>query len=70
MKTFTAIIEKCSDTGFYVGYIPTIKGAHSQGRTISELETNLKEVLELLYEEGEIQEESQFIGTQLIEIEA
>jgi len=66
MKTYTAIIEKCKDTGLYVGYIPGIKGAHSQGETVDELIENLKEVLELLKEDGSIEPESEFIGVQNI----
>lgn len=30
MKSYTAIVEKCHDTGLFVGYIPGFKGAHSQ----------------------------------------
>ena len=31
MRTYTAVIEKCPDTGLFVGYIPGLRGAHSQG---------------------------------------
>jgi predicted RNase H-like HicB family nuclease len=51
MKTFTAVIEKCPDTGLFVGYIPGIPGAHSQGATRKELDANLKEVLQMLLED-------------------
>ena len=54
MKVFTAVIEKCPDTGLYVGYVPDFSGAHSQGATIDELDTNLREVIELLLEDGEL----------------
>ena len=37
MKTYTAVIEKCSETGLYVGYIPGFPGAHSQAITLDEL---------------------------------
>ncbi len=30
MKTFTAVVEKDSDTGLFVGYVPGFPGAHSQ----------------------------------------
>ncbi len=65
MKTYTAVIEKCKDTGLYVGYVPGVPGAHSQGMTLDELSENLQEVLELLAEEGEPQTDGQFIGTQI-----
>jgi predicted RNase H-like HicB family nuclease len=52
MRTYSAVIEKCKDTGFYVGYIPGFTGAHSQGETIEELMQNLKEVIEMLLEDN------------------
>ncbi len=42
MKKFTAIIEKCSDTGLYVGYVPGFPGAHTQAETLDELHSNLR----------------------------
>ena len=68
MKTYTAVIEKCMDTGLYVGYVPGVPGAHSQGVTLDELSENLREVLEMLVEEGEPQTDGQFIGTQILTI--
>ncbi len=64
MKIFTAIIEKCSDTGLYVGSVPGFPGAHSQAETLDELNQNLKEVIEMLLEDGEPKSESEFVGTQ------
>jgi predicted RNase H-like HicB family nuclease len=52
MQTFTAIIERDRDTGFYVGYVPNFPGAHSQGETLDELRTNLLEVIEMLLEDN------------------
>ncbi len=66
MKIFSAVIERCPETGLYVGYIPGIPGAHSQGETIEELVENLKEVLELLEETGDLKFESEFVGIQNI----
>jgi predicted RNase H-like HicB family nuclease len=51
MRTFSAVIEKCNDTGLFVGYIPGFPGAHSQGETIDDLRINLKEVIEMLNED-------------------
>jgi predicted RNase H-like HicB family nuclease len=66
MRTFTAVIEKCSDTGLYVGYIPGFPGAHSQAETLEELHENLREVIEMLLEDGEPQLEGEFVGTQSV----
>jgi predicted RNase H-like HicB family nuclease len=68
MKTFTAIIEKDSDTNLYVGYIPGFPGAHSQGETLDELQENLREVIEMLLENYDLVIETEFIGTQQIVI--
>ncbi|QQE66891.1 HicB family protein [Leptolyngbya sp. BL0902] len=54
MKTFTAIIERDTDTNLYVGYVPGFPGAHSQGETLAELHENLREVIEMLLEDEEI----------------
>lgn len=66
MKTYTAIIERCPDTGLYVGHIPGFSGAHSQGETLDELQINLREVVEMLLEEGEPALDSEFVGTQTL----
>jgi len=52
MRSFTAVIEKCTDTGLFVGYVPGFPGAHTQGKNLDELNKNLKEVLEMLLEDG------------------
>ena len=51
MQLYSAVIERCKQTGLYVGYIPGFTGAHSQGETIEELRTNLTEVIEMLLED-------------------
>jgi predicted RNase H-like HicB family nuclease len=61
---FTAVVEKCPDTGLYVGYVPGFVGAHSQGETLDELHRNLVEVIEMLLEDGEPNIETEFVGTQ------
>ena len=48
MKTYPAVIEKCPDTGLFVGYVPGFSGANSQGKTLDELNENLQEVVSLL----------------------
>jgi predicted RNase H-like HicB family nuclease len=68
MKAYTAVIERCSDTGMYVGYVPGFPGAHSQAAALDELNANLKEVIEMLLEEGEPKLDGQFVGTQTVTI--
>ncbi len=68
VKTFTAYVEWDPETHLYVGIVPSISGAHTQAATLDELRQNLKEVLELCFEE-EIIEMPRFVGIQQIEIE-
>ncbi|KAB2646897.1 MAG: type II toxin-antitoxin system HicB family antitoxin [Verrucomicrobia bacterium] len=70
MKTFTAVIERCPDTGFYVGFVPGFAGAHSQGQSLDELQRNLREVIEMLLEDGEPNLDAEFVGTQSITVAA
>jgi predicted RNase H-like HicB family nuclease len=69
MKSYTAVVEKDPDTNLYVGWIPGFPGAHSQGETLDELNDNLREVVDLLREDGEPRMESIFIGTQLVTVD-
>ena len=73
MKTSTiaAYIEKDVETGYYVGIVPDIPGAHTQAETLDELYKNLKEVIELCIEEMDPDDRKslpQFIGIQNIEV--
>jgi predicted RNase H-like HicB family nuclease len=68
MKAYTAVIERCADTGMYVGYVPGFPGAHSQAGSLDELNANLKEVIEMPLEEGEPKLEAQFVGTQTVTV--
>lgn len=68
MRKYTAVVERCLDTGLFVGYVPGFAGAHSQGRTLEELRQHLHEVIAMLLEDGEPRLESEFVGTQTVEI--
>ncbi len=68
MTAFTAVVEKCPSTGLYVGYVPGFPGAHSQGETLDELRQNLQEVIEMLLEDGAPALETEFVGTQTIQV--
>jgi predicted RNase H-like HicB family nuclease len=52
MKTLSVVVEKCSQTGLYVGYVPSLPGAHTQAETLDELEKNLCEVISMLLEDS------------------
>lgn len=66
MQSFTAVVERCHETGLFVGFIPGFPGAHSQGDTLDELGENLKEVVQMLLEDGAPKLETEFIGTHTV----
>ena len=68
MRNFTAVIEKCSETNLFVGYVPGFPGAHSQGETLEELNENLREVISMILEDGEPTLETEFFGIQVINL--
>lgn len=68
MRTFNIIVERDPDTSLYVGYVPGWPGAHSQGKDQEELERNLREVIQLLLEDGEPQFESEFVAVRTIRV--
>lgn len=70
MKTFTAYIEWDPETKLYVGIVPGIHGAHTQGSTLDELHKNLQEVISLCLEELHEPEDNlpRFVGLQQIDV--
>jgi predicted RNase H-like HicB family nuclease len=73
-RTYTAYIEYDPDTGLYVGTIPGLAGAHSQGKTLDELHENLREAVQLVLDErkarGEPLEVEPFVGIQQVVVRA
>lgn len=70
-RTFTAYVEWDPETKLYVGTVPGIPGAHTQGATLDELQLNLKEVLELCIEEHSFDSDDapRFVGIQQVEVD-
>lgn len=70
MKTFTAYVEWDSETKLYIGIVPGVPGAHTQGATLDELQKNLTEVLGLCLEEykGSTDDLPKFVGLQQVEV--
>lgn len=68
MQSFTAIIERCSETGLFVGFVPGFPGAHSQGESMDELHRNLREVITMLLEDGAPPMEAEYVGTQQVTV--
>ncbi len=72
-QTFTAYIEYDPEVKLYVGTVPGLPGAHSQGATLDELRQNLEEVIQLVLEErqahGEATTIEPFVGIQQITVD-
>ncbi len=68
MHSFTAVVEKCPETGLFVGFVPGFPGAHTQGESLDELQENLREVVSMLLEDGEPHLEAEFVGTQTVAV--
>ena len=66
MQSYTAVIERCPDTGLFVGYVPGFPGAHSQGETLEELNGNLTEVITMILDDGAPAMAGEFVGTQIV----
>lgn len=67
-----AVIEIDEESGMYVGSVPQIPGAFTQGATIEELRINLEEVVQLLIEEmrsrGEEVQIGRLVGTETLSV--
>lgn len=68
MRSYNFVVERDPGTSLLVGYVPGWPGAHSQGADIDELQENLREVIEMLLEDGEPALESEFVDVRTIQV--
>ena len=68
MRSYNFVVERDPDSSLLVGYVPGWPGAHSQGADIDELQQNLREVIEMLLEDGEPTLESEFVDVRTIPV--
>ena len=68
MRSYSFVVERDPETDLLIGHVPGWPGAHSQGADIDELQANLREVIEMLLEDGEPQLESEFIDVRTIQV--
>jgi len=68
VRTFQVVVERDPDTGLLVGYVPGWPGAHTQAADNAELEANLREVIEMLLEDGEPKLEAEFVDVRKIQV--
>ena len=67
-RTFTVVIERDQD-GYYVGTVPSLRGCHTQAKTLDKLIKRMREAVELCLESEEPTQGSlELIGVQQISI--
>jgi predicted RNase H-like HicB family nuclease len=64
-REFYVIIERDED-GYYVGEVPQLKACYSLGETIDVLLFNIKEVIELCFQEECDENILEFVGIQKV----
>lgn len=65
---FTILIEKDED-GMYIASTLSLKGCHTQAKSVEELLPRIKEAIELCFEvEKEEVLQNEFIGVQQVEV--
>ena len=62
-REFYVIIEQDED-GYFVGEVPQLRACYSQGKTLDELMTNIREVIGLCLEEQQDDTLNEFMGIQ------
>jgi len=65
---FNVIIEKDTER-FFVASVPSLKGCHTQAKSLDELMDRIKEAIELCLEvQTEIMEIPDFVGVQRVSV--
>ena len=65
---FNVIIERDAE-GYYVGTVPSLRGCHSQARSLDELMIRIREAIEVCLEaQGDSLEPLDFVGVQTIRV--
>ncbi|SKB13934.1 MULTISPECIES: type II toxin-antitoxin system HicB family antitoxin [Planktothrix] len=69
IKEFNVLIEKDSD-GYFVASVPSLKGCHTQAKSLDELIERIQEAIELCLEfENSENESLEFIGIQKVSVQ-
>jgi predicted RNase H-like HicB family nuclease len=67
-RDFNVIIERDSE-GYYVATVPSLRGCHTQAKSLDELMDRVREAIELCLEvEGDEIEALDFIGVQRVTV--
>ena len=68
-REFYVIIERDED-GYYIGEAPQLRACYSQGETLDELMTKMKEVIALCLEDQREEFRSEVVGIQKVAVYA
>jgi predicted RNase H-like HicB family nuclease len=68
VRSYRFVVERDPETGVLVGYVPGWPGAHTQGSDMDELQQNLREVIEMLLEDGQPTLESEFVDVRTVQV--
>lgn len=69
-REFDVVIERDAE-GYYVASVPSLRGCHTQARSLDELVERIREAIALCLEVQEEEEERlAFVGVQRIVVEA
>ncbi len=68
-KNFNVIIERDED-GYFVASVPSLRGCHTQAKSLDELMIRIREVIELCLKVEEEPADIEFIGVQRVSIPA
>lgn len=66
-KEFNVIIEK-DEEGYYIATVPSLKGCHTQAKSLDELLKRIKEAIELCLQDQENVYNYDFVGVQKVTI--
>ena len=67
-KRFSVIIERDQE-GYYVASVPSLRGCHTQAKSLDQLIVRIREAIELCLEvEGKDVEPLDFIGVQQVSV--
>jgi predicted RNase H-like HicB family nuclease len=67
-KRFSVIIERDQE-GYYVASVPSLRGCHTQAKSLDQLIVRIREAIELCMEvEGNDVEPLDFIGVQQVSV--
>jgi predicted RNase H-like HicB family nuclease len=68
VKEFSVVIEKDSD-GYFVASVPSLRGCHTQAKSLDQLIERIKEAIELCLEFDESEESLEFVGVQKVTVQ-